>query len=89
MAQLALRKEDHPEWTRSDNPSKGTGLEEGDTRCGYLHFNCGDSTLLVLKMEGGWGREHDHSKSPSHLWGSWKQSPWSYNHKALNCTNIQ
>ena len=60
-AQLALRKGDHPEWTPSDNPSKGTGLEEGDTRCGYLHFNCGDSTLLVLEMEEGWGREHEHS----------------------------
>ena len=58
---MALRKGDHPEGTQSDNHSNVTGLEEGDTRCGYLHFNCGDSTLLVLEMEEGWGREREHS----------------------------
>ena len=88
QAQLALRKGDHAEWTQSVYPSKGTGLEEGDTRCGCLHFSCGDSTLLVLEMEEGWGREREHSLRAQVVSWTLRNSHLSPTHKALNCANM-
>ena len=76
------------EWTQSVYPSKGTGLEEGDTRCGCLHFNCGDSTLLVLEMEEGWGREREHSLRAQVVSWALRNSHLSPTHKALNCANM-